>query len=374
MATEWTTGCQCRVWALDRSSSQRATLALDNDDGSFDIILDVGSGGEEANVDRSRIESLQDFEVAAALDGVTDPLKLKDYGNHLFMKCKDWDAAMQFYSKALEALGRNGRGRETFSTGSSVLVSRKGSMDIRTGMISDCDKSKDSYDIMYEENPEEEEEEEEEETGVSGKRLVPLGEVRHRDIQRACFLNMARCAVKKSLHGWAIKYASFALVTTEMISGDYQPVTSFIRSGGIDIDVDDTSPVSTLWKKQIADCLFLRSKSLLAAGRPGMSNKDCKLLAGVDAVKASSLHREILAFRQQRHKSDKKLAKAMVGWVSEAMNISGTSIGADGDLVIEGVDDDGDDDDDDDDGAKESQSHEREEKKQEKASSSGWLW
>jgi hypothetical protein len=340
MNSQMTLGSIVRVKSKSCDSSQRAILALMNeDDGiSWDVIYNAGSI-EEVNVHPSRIENLQDFEISMLSEGEGDstPLDIKDRGNYLFQTCKDYDAAIELYLKCIKSLSINGLGKDTYSVGASVLVSTQGSLHVRPGIISDVDTDTDTdtnnhntytYDIMYEDGDEEE--------GVTRNRMQPLGEVRHRVIQRAAYLNLSRCFTKKGLHGWAIHYSSLAIAVTEMISGIENGIEEYIEieyvslnsvivalSAGNGNDTSDAVSVSKKWIKNMADALYLRGKALLSAGRPNMSTKDMKLLCVLDEVKGQSLLRDIQGLRQLRHKSDKKLAKAMVGWVNTAMTMAG---------------------------------------------------
>ncbi len=357
------TGLVVRVQSKDLEYSQKATLAyFDNDLNQWDVIYDAG--GEEAGVNITRIALLQPFELNEYdLNDTTDPLILKENGNYLYSTLKDYDCAMNYYSKALTVMGRNGRGKETNSTGSAVLVSsRGGSLDIRPAMISDQYENKGRhtqdhkpaqgthhsgveylYDVIYEEENDTEHDSEliEEEEGITIDRIFALGEFRHRECQRACYLNMARCAVKKGLYGWAVRYASLALAVTEMMhnNGTYHTAKTIAKGN----NRFNHEHINENWKKKASDCLFLRGKALLLSGRPGSSKKEGILLSGIDSSKSQQLFNDINAFKVGRHKSDKKLAKAMVSWVQEAMGTTSVDdSGASqvyGDLNIEDIED-----------------------------------
>lgn len=311
----WNVGAKVRVCSKDRTSSGVAIISLINEE-SFDIIFDA-SNEEECNVLASRMMPLEDFEEEESLDEESNPMKLKEYGNILF-RHKDFDSAMQIYAKALKVIGKNNRSSRIFSVGSSVLVTTKGTLLIRPGIVSG-DEVESRRDIMYEECgadgdgqakslPTEDE-------AVSVSRLFSLGEMRHRDCQRACYLNMARCAMKKQLHGWAVKYASLALAVAEMLGEEYVSTQSVCLGTG----------TTEMWKKQAADCIYLRAKSLVSAGRPGTAVGEARLLHALDPDRGSSMMREIGLFKQQRRKSNKELAKAVVTWVSETMSSSETN-------------------------------------------------
>lgn len=306
-------GLVVRVYAVDGQSARRATVALVNDDGTADVLFTDEADSEACGVLPERIEALLPFELEET--GNDDPAALKESGNHLFTKVKDYAAAMHFYARALRALASlNHKGSAHLSVGSAVLVEQPGSVSVKTGMVADSDEDARTVDVFYDDGLEEE--------SVARSRLLALAEIRLRSVQRACFLNSARCCVKRELVGWAVKYASLALAVTEMLSGEYTPVAT---------DSSNAIAGDAVWGKQAADCILLRGRSLLLAGRPGFASQDALMLAQLDPGRGAALLSEVTNYRKNRKRANKKLAKAVVGWgVSLAEGLAGSIPGGAG--------------------------------------------
>ena len=337
-------GESVRVWTAGsiREHSQRATITLDNEDGTYDVIFDAGEI-EECAVSTERIQACEHFEEASITSAskstaaaeeeaipltLPTPLQYKEYGNILFSTCKDWDAAMVYYKKALSGV-QDVRGVGWSSVGAGVLVSSDGTVDIKPGIVSSNEG--DYVDLMYDDDTEEE--------AVQVTKLLPLAEIRFRSLQRACYLNMARCALKKCTFGWTIRYSSLALAILQVMLGEF-------------LSIDDiANGTSQDMKRQAADSLLLRGKALLLAGRPGLASNDARVLQSLNNAKGTQLLREIHTFRSDRCKRNKRLARDVVNWVQTAMSISegaggtagagGMGIGAEFQLPED--DDDGDD-------------------------------
>ena len=312
----FTIGVRVRVWTGSRDCSQRATIALDNEDETFEVIFDDGL--EESSVPKGRIQYLEAFEIDSSskeplLPPATRAGKAKENGNHLFQQCKDWNAAMAQYNQALTLLiGASGLHKSEkfsmFRVGSLVLVTDEKSVETRAGMISATNLSDYTVDLMYEDDNNEEEE------NVALDRLTLLTELQYRDIQRACYLNLARCATKKCSFGWAIRYSSIAFCIVQMMTGEENMTVSKL--------VDFCKTGATSLTKQAADAILVRGKALLSAGRPGLAQKDAELLCMFDRIKGTQFIAEIAAFRKERFKLNKKLSRDVVNWVSQAMTIA----------------------------------------------------
>jgi tetratricopeptide (TPR) repeat protein len=225
-----------------------------NSDGSYEVLLSVGGQEEEVVTTEDRLAPLNAFETEPPL-----PLERqyaeawKNNGNVLFT-AKDFSAAMGYYKKALACLSDRGGGL-TFAMGQEVIVSYPNSINYKSGMVSDADCDARTADVMLE-SEEDDEDEEAEECGVSFDRMLPLAkEASKQLLQRSIYLNMARCALKLELKGWAIKYSSIAICTTHAF-------VSTARQQGLPSSSKEEQG------KLLADCYYFRAKALLAACRP----------------------------------------------------------------------------------------------------------
>jgi len=167
-------GERVRAWSDSLESSSSCTLACDNEDGTFDLIQ---SNGEELpRVEGSRIKSLEEFELESGDEDLSPvdmtPVVCKERGNIMFTRCKDYDAAMSYYNKALSLLQKKS---EYEKIGTSVLVRKEGSVEFPSGIISDASIVNDKWDsplskfeVLYDLDKDGEED------NVTGNRLVLL--------------------------------------------------------------------------------------------------------------------------------------------------------------------------------------------------------
>ena len=79
-----------------------------------------------------------------------------------------------------------------------------------------------------------------------------------------------------------------------------------------------------LYRKKIADALYIRGKACLECGRHVTAARHAEVLCdrGIDEAKGKTLHKEVHAFRVRRMKSNRKLAKHMGAWVEQAMEVN----------------------------------------------------
>ena len=256
-------GSAVRVTAPDGCSSQRGTVSLMHDDSgtTFDVWLDA-SGVEEEGVPRARLHALEPFEVQTSSN--TSAQELKEHGNALF-KLKDYAAAAKYYSRGLDVALKDTQ----LSVGAAVLVAVSPSEYV-SGMVSDVDDAGALFDVVLDG-------EDDEESQVPASRLVILATAPGNgkgskatevlgadllDLQRALYMNLTRCSLQRHppMPGWACRWATLAVA-----------VTRHKAAADADADTDAAAPSSS--SKQLADALFLRSKSFLSASRPQLARK-----------------------------------------------------------------------------------------------------
>ena len=307
-------------------SRQRGTVSFINDEENinktYDIIYDARNGNvEECGVQPSRLSPFEDFELDTSPERRTAN-QLKEDGNALF-RLKDYDAAMSYYQSSLCTLLRP----FSFSVGSTVLVQRSPSVYV-SGMICDVNDSDSLYEVVYDD-------EQQEDSTEPGSRLVSLATaypdnssvpitqtvapssssalssspieqpIDPIELQRSIYMNLTRCCLQKPVPtpGWACKYATLAVAITKYNNNQTN-------------NQDHEKGV-----KQLADALFLRCKSFLAASRPHLARTDAIELQSLDQPKATQLIKEIDAFLLKRQKSNRKLARDVAEWVETAMQI-----------------------------------------------------
>lgn len=270
-ACSWRVGQAVRVHSADRAIARRGIISVVHSlPTSIDVIYEKPlitetSGDEEERVDAIRISALLDFESNPSMD-ISSAFILKSNANTLF-GLRDYQSALDLYKKAMERLVVG----IPMEIGCLVLVSYSDSVDVRTGMIADLNAS--VYDVMldaYNGQPHSDDE-----AMVTADRLLVLASSpADRLLQRSLYLNMARCASKLSLKGWAVKYASIALAISSFQSITHQDTASTTTSidAGISLgasNLDSVVDVAGL----LADCLYFRGRSLLNACRPQMAKK-----------------------------------------------------------------------------------------------------
>jgi tetratricopeptide (TPR) repeat protein len=317
------------VNGIDKSS-RRAVVSVDNDDGTIDVIYNSSDLIEEVKVALSRVQKLQHFELSAS---ESSPSELKEYGNVLF-RLKDFEAASEYYHKALHALTPpiqlspsievTSKLAKSLSVGQFVLVCSRNTFDHKLAMI--CYINDDlTFDVMYdkfllqnelevetnqnnnenmkvkEDVDDNDDDDEEEECNVSLERLVPLPVYKKENdpesifiLVKTIFLNLARCHLKLGKKGWAIKFSSIALAISD---------------------------ASSLGSNKIfnADCLYLRGMAFLSAHRPKHCRKDAESLARLDVKRGERLLRNEREFVKKKMKAEKKFVKDITSWVEFAM-------------------------------------------------------
>jgi len=274
-ACSWRVGQAVRVHSSNRAIARRGIISVVHSlPTSIDVIYEnplknvntaETSGDEEERVDASRISVLLDFESNPSMD-VSSAFVLKSNANTLF-GLRDYQSALDLYKKAMDRLV----GGVPMEIGCLVLVSYSDSVDVRTGMIADLDAS--VYDVMLDAangKPHSDDE-----VMVTADRLLVLAlSPVDRWLQRSLYLNMARCASKLSLKGWAVKYASIALAISSFQSVAHPDAASTTASIDTGISLDASNSDSEVdVAGLLADCLYFRGRSLLNACRPQMARK-----------------------------------------------------------------------------------------------------
>ncbi len=252
-------GKRVRVLNEDKETSFTAVISCVADDGAFDVLYDNRDPEEDVAVPAERILDLLPFETQA--DGIIEDFSqlsaetLKDRGNALFA-AKDFCSATEYYRRALVALVDSGSSSgSSLSIGSQVLVLDMTSGDFHDGYVSSVDG--DSVDVELDDD---------EERTVSADAVVKLAKKPVDQVtQRAVYMNLARCALKRGLKGWAIRYASIALAVTRKVLSEGQ----------------DGEPLLVA-KKSLGDCLFFRGKTLVAACRPGKATRVSTIILSIN--------------------------------------------------------------------------------------------
>lgn len=297
----------------------------------YDIIFDHnGVDNEETNVIESRIQKLQPFEtnIHPNIYPSNDPFQIKEFGNSLFA-LKDYESAAKYYKYALKLLKQ----MNTLAMGSNVLVVSKSSFaDISIGMVSAVLKNDSvigatTYEIVYDNDDEEEDQE-----GVSIDRLTVLRQPTHNNnsssssnrssgnnsvdewqLQRSLYLNLSKCCIKSNAPGWAVKWSSMAIATTQFIiqNNSDRASSSSSSSNGL-----------TQLHKQLADAYYVRAFAYLTAGRPNLASRDGTALAVYDTTRSQSVLAEVDTFLTQRRQLNRRLARDVAQWVDTAMSLS----------------------------------------------------
>jgi hypothetical protein len=266
-------GTIVRVQSPDGEASSRAIISFFNDDRTCDIVYHADNI-EESSVPQTRIQPLEKFEYEIQSGKMFSVFERKEFGNTLF-KLKDLDAAVEMYRSVIRELCA----QNYISVGSRVLVSN-GSGEYYPGIVSGVESG--AYEVLYDD------EDFEDESAVAASRISmiamqlpdtaldmggcskgydPVAEVL--DLQRAVYMNLARCALKKSppQPGWAARWSSLAIAMTKYASENS-------RSSG-------TATDGLLFEKQLVDAYFLRSKAFLAASRPQLARRvsaECRVI------------------------------------------------------------------------------------------------
>lgn len=229
-------GCSRRgIIAYINSPNTEDDLSSNDDSQSYDIIY--LNNQEESSVIPSRISSLSDLEIicnqyeatmpspsSSSSAPYSDPHEMvqlmKLCGNSLFA-LKDYDGAYEYYLKADHLM----RKLQELSIGSRVLIQMKASSCYVIGMISgisnERNEKKKRYEVIYDHPIDDIDEED----NVTLDRLVALYEIPTNGLQEKCdekkesglelqrsiFLNLSKCASKRNLKGWAVRWALLAV-------------------------------------------------------------------------------------------------------------------------------------------------------------------
>jgi hypothetical protein len=295
MSSLFSVGDKVRVLSVDKSEAHRAIISLYNGNGTYDVLYSAPVTvqynqqiDEDSAITSDRISALLEFEYEnASTIALRTASSWKDCGNSLFA-LKDYLAASECYKKGIERLTTFENcytsvndANNMLTTGRAVIVTFPGSLDCSTGIISDA--SADGYDVMFGD------ETLEEELGIPTSRLLLLACTSSRRIvqgkesggsameeplsaaevcllQRSCYMNLARCTLKRRQKGWAIKYCSIALAISKHVvqlssssNGSRNELASTGKEGKV---------VESANSKLLVDCLYFRGKALLAACRP----------------------------------------------------------------------------------------------------------
>lgn len=247
-------GEEVRVLVDAGLQARRGTVLLTNDDGSCEILLAKRGRQpeEEVTVLSNLMSKLHDFErgESPSLEVYTAQT-WKAHGNTLFAD-KDYFQALEYYKKALCALGSYNSNHKTFELGEAVIVTDTRTIDCYPGLISDADADSRKADVVIESTNLEDNEL----FGVSFDLLLPLCKKEEDQLlQRSVYMNMARCSLKLEQKGWAIKYASIALAGSLALA-QQQSEQDSAQANRSEVD------------KLLADCYYFRGKALIAACRP----------------------------------------------------------------------------------------------------------
>lgn len=284
-----------RVRVLDERSefaNVGMISVVDEANHTADIMYDNEKLNEECQVSFGRLRFLEPWEEDVVPS--RDPNELKEFGNTLFT-LKDFTAAMKLYQRAIKEIDA----MLVPSVGGNVLISENG--DVQMGMIS-SDLDNDQYEVLLTNN--------EDEKIYPKSALICLpAEQSLLLLLRSVYMNLSRCAMKKSFKGWAVHYTSMAIAIVQTMLTD-----STDRH-------NNASATSTELQKQLNDGLYLRAKALLTACRPARAKLDAQQLRiNGDVKRAEQLEKEISTFKQQRQKQDRRLAKDIAAWIDTAMS------------------------------------------------------
>ncbi len=246
-----------RIEDNSNNFSSKATVSFVNQDDTLDVIYQGEELKEECSVPLNRIRSLEGFESCGDIDSATPDNKnteaLKNNGNVLF-SLKDYHSAIDYYKKSLKTLYKQS-GVENLTTGSVVLVSMTGSISFECAMISDTNKSKGTFDIVFDNSSMDDEE------GILRDRLIPISKsTSDKSLQRSLFMNMTKCNLKLNQTGWAIRHSSLAISLSRMLLNDV-------------ISESPEPRTNNATHKLLSDAIYLRAKALLQANRPGFATK-----------------------------------------------------------------------------------------------------
>lgn len=295
-------GAVVRVWSLSGSSSAETTSRLamvsfvDEGEGTCDVLYYSKQGGdassgeeEECGVELHRLAAAEHWEQQQG--ECTTAQELKERGNALFSRWRDYDAAEQQYQRALKLLSP-----PAATTGALVMAlpsDPSKNLDLRAATVDVEDEGQ--FEVTFEE----------EGAGSGGEGVLAPAQIAavlapkagQRELQRVLWLNLARTALKREQHGWAARYASLSLCAAQVLESN----------------------------KGQGDALAVRARVLLAAHKPHAAKRDAQALAQRgDQARAAAVSKEAQMLLQERKKSTRKLARDIAQWVDVAMQKGGS--------------------------------------------------
>lgn len=230
-------GQRVRVLDVEGKMAHVATVSYLHT-AAVDVIYSAGSEEEECNVALDRVSPLFAFE---AENHHTSAAVWKDCGNQLF-SAKDFNSAAQYYSRALELLSAG-----EISIGSQVLIVRGN--DFVDGMVSNVDVASHTVEIELDDD---------QEMTVASKDTIKLAmDNENLKLQRSLYLNLAKCSLKKSLKGWAIRQSSIAIGIANYLMKNQEELRF------------ERKEIS----KALVDSYYFRGKVLLESSRPHLAEK-----------------------------------------------------------------------------------------------------
>jgi tetratricopeptide (TPR) repeat protein len=312
-----------RVRSVDNSYSRKAVIAVYNDiENTFDVIYSPNPMSqllEENSVHHDRISSLLTLETSKPILAVEDA---KIIGNELF-SMKDYESAEKYYRQGIDLIMK-----KEVSIGSRVLISSCDSnttQPVKSAVVSSIDS--DNIDVMYDFYSSTEEEDD---TVKADRVMYVESDQVAFDLQRALYMNLAKCSLKLNHRGWAIRWSTFAI--------------SILLQR---LFYDGMTTQSLSLRKSLADAYYVRATILLKSNRPNLSKKvDCSycdiicvvflivyLQDAMEAIKyegfvdapqsISGKYRTLMAdidmFVRNRNKENRALARNIAAWVNEAV-------------------------------------------------------
>jgi hypothetical protein len=259
---------------------------VDEDERTCDVLYYKQCGDaaeeEECGVEQARLAAAEPWEQQQGEDVTAQ--ELKEWGNALFSRWRDYGAAEKHYKRALNLLSP-----PAATTGALALVlpsDPSKNLDMRAATVDVEDEGQ--FEVTFED------------VEGGGEGVLSPAQIAavlapaayQRELQRVLWLNLARTALKREQHGWAARYASLSLCTARVLESS----------------------------KGQGDALAVRARVLLAAHKPHAAKRDAQALAQMgDQARASSLAKEAEALLQEKKRSSRKLARDIAKWVDVAM-------------------------------------------------------
>eukprot|EP00929_Paragymnodinium_shiwhaense_P013680 TRINITY_DN121525_c0_g1_i1.p1 TRINITY_DN121525_c0_g1~~TRINITY_DN121525_c0_g1_i1.p1 ORF type:complete len:386 (+),score=125.37 TRINITY_DN121525_c0_g1_i1:152-1309(+) len=325
-------GKRVRVVKADRSF--RACIdCVDEDAQAVDVSFlpaasgrsgkdDAGAEEEEATFAASEIRPLEAFEVSSieeklrgfAADLYAASLKTKEEANVLF-KLKDFEAAIEHYSLAIDELKRfrpaAALAESQPSQSAAVLVNQGGMLVLgRVERLSE-DESKADVCITKEDGSTALV------TGAPLRTLVPVHES-HLQLHSSLYMNRARSQTQLGRQQGAAQDLSMVLAL-------WRPRLLLRQSSSAAAgSCDDAAAVSEACE-QLVKAYYLRAKTRLARFRFEAANADIAEARGLQPTTANErllqqLEREILVAQKEYVRSNKVLAREMAKFADAAMS------------------------------------------------------